>query len=175
MSCLPGMPCYGQLTKVVYPKGCDPCLYVTTDASKVIYNGSNLPCTGVQTGDCLEVALQKIDNKICSSDLVAQILQTIANDPILGSYFCNLVNACPTTTTTSTTEIPATSSTTSTSTTLTPCRLWENINPESITVTYIDCEGAIQFDQVVPAGENICAQYGGIPSPPVGLINIGLC
>ena len=103
MACLPGMPCYGQLTKVVYPKGCDPCLYVTTDANRVVYNGSNLPCTGIQTGDCLEVALQKIDNKICSSDLVAQILQTIANDPILGSYFCNLVNACPTTTSTTTT------------------------------------------------------------------------
>lgn len=103
MACLPGMPCYGQLTKVVYPKGCDPCLYVTQDATKVIYNGSNLPCTGIQTGDCLEVALQKIDNKICSSDLVAQILQTIANDPTLGSYFCNLVNSCPTTTSTTTT------------------------------------------------------------------------
>lgn len=173
MSCLPGMPCYGQLTKVVYPKGCDPCLYVTTDANRVVYNGSNLPCTGIQTGDCLEVALQKIDNKICSSDLVAQILQTIANDPILGSYFCNLVNACPTTTTTSTTEFPT--PTTTTTTTVNDCRSWENTNPGPIVVTYVDCEGVIQFEQTLAPGQNICAQFGGIPSPPSGLINIGFC
>lgn len=94
MACLPGMPCYGQLVRVVYPKGCDPCAFVTTDSTKVIYNGSNLSCVGVQTGDSLQIALQKIDEKICSDELVAQVLETITNDNLLKAYFCQLIASC---------------------------------------------------------------------------------
>lgn len=34
-------------------------------SSKISYGGPNLPCTGIQTCDTVEVALQKIDNKLC--------------------------------------------------------------------------------------------------------------
>lgn len=106
MSCLPGMPCYGPLVKITYPNGCDPYANRIIDSEFVEYSGDNLPCTGIQTCDSLTVALQKIDEKICSSELVAQIIQTISNDDILKAYFCQLVSSCPivieTTTTTTT-------------------------------------------------------------------------
>jgi hypothetical protein len=105
MACLPGMPCYGQLTRIVYPKGCDPCLYVKTDAERVVYTGPNLSCTGIQNGDCLETALEKIDGRICSEELVSQILDTIANNPVLQAYLCNLISTCPATTSSTTTVL----------------------------------------------------------------------
>ena len=103
MACLPGMPCFGPLVRVVYPPTCDP--YATNtiiDSDHVEYQGDNLSCTGIQNCDTLTVALQKIDSKICSDDFVAQIIQTIANDPTLKAHFCELVSSCSTTTTTTT-------------------------------------------------------------------------
>lgn len=109
------MPCYGELVKIVYPKNCDPCLYFKFPSSKVNYDGPNLSCSGVQTGDCLNTVLEKIDTKICSEELVAQIIQTIDNNEVLKAYFCQLVSSCsPTTTTTSTTATPTTTTTTTT-------------------------------------------------------------
>ena len=103
MACLPGMPCYGELVKIVYPKNCDPCLYFKFPSSKVNYDGPNLSCSGVQTGDCLNTVLEKIDTKICSEELVAQIIQTIETNDVLKAYFCQLVSSCSPTTTTTTT------------------------------------------------------------------------
>lgn len=103
MSCLPGMPCYEELVvKIVYPKNCDPCLHFKFPSSKINYDGVNLPCTGIQTGDCLNIALSKIDNTICSEETVANIIQIIGNNDVLKAYFCQLVSSCtiPTTTTT---------------------------------------------------------------------------
>lgn len=107
------MPCYGELVTIVYPKNCDPCLYFKFPSSKVNYDGPNLSCSGVQTGDCLNTVLEKIDTKICSEELVAQIIQTIETNDVLKAYFCQLVSSCsPTTTTTSTTATPTTTTTT---------------------------------------------------------------
>lgn len=39
----------------------------TINSLCVIYNGANLACSGVNSGDSLEVALQKIDEQICSA------------------------------------------------------------------------------------------------------------
>lgn len=106
MSCLPGMPCYNEpIVKIVYPPGCDPNPLPTVSSEQVHYAGPNLPCTGVQNGDCLNTVLEKIDTKICSDELVAAIIQTISNDDILKAYFCELVNSCIPTTTSTTTVI----------------------------------------------------------------------
>lgn len=101
--CLPGMPCYKILVKTTYSNDCDPCANLVVDASKVEYTGANLPCTGIQTCDTLETALQKIDNKMCSDELVAQILATIQDNESLMIIFCSMMNNCLTTTSTTTT------------------------------------------------------------------------
>lgn len=106
MSCLPGMPCYNSpVVKIVYPPGCDPTPHETVSSEQVRYDGPNLSCTGIQNGDCLNAALEKIDTKICSTELVASIIQTIANNDVLKAYFCELVNSCAPTTTSTTTTI----------------------------------------------------------------------
>jgi hypothetical protein len=70
MSCLSGSPCYNN--KIVY-SGCgggcsggyDPCNPATRlGCEAVVYSGSNLPTTGIDSCDTLCVALQKIDNVI---------------------------------------------------------------------------------------------------------------
>lgn len=55
MPYLPALPCY-------YPT--NACGTWTTSAN-ISYGGANLPCTGIQTCDTVEVALQKIDELIC--------------------------------------------------------------------------------------------------------------
>lgn len=106
MSCLPGMPCYnGPVVRMVFPPGCDP-FPIEVTSQQVQYDGPNLPCTGVQTGDNLNTALEKIDTKICSEELVASIIQTIANNEVLKAYFCELVSSCGVITTTTTTTLP---------------------------------------------------------------------
>ena len=53
MSCLPGMPCYGAQQKECCPE---------VNSNCVDYSGPNLPCSGVQTHDCLTLAIEKIDD-----------------------------------------------------------------------------------------------------------------
>lgn len=47
-----------------YSSPCGDC--GTSDARQIIYTGPNLPCTGIVTNDCLEDALTKIDQQVCS-------------------------------------------------------------------------------------------------------------
>jgi len=47
------------------------CTNSPIDSVRIIYSGPNLPGTGVQTGDDLNVALQKMDDKILQ--LIQQI------------------------------------------------------------------------------------------------------
>jgi len=94
MSCLPGMPCYDAY-RIAFPfansECCDtPC----STSNKIIYNGPNLPCTGIQSADSLELALQKIDERMCSEQFVSHIINTIENDEVLKAYFCQLVAFC---------------------------------------------------------------------------------
>ena len=98
------MPCYEPVIKIIYPPGCAPISFEIIESSRVNYDGPNLSCTGIQTNTCLTDALQKIDEKICSSQFIVQILTEISNNPTLKEYFCQLVSEClPTTTTTTTT------------------------------------------------------------------------
>ena len=94
MSCLPGMPCFDVLVKTLYANDCDPCANTVVDATKVEYSGPNLSCTGIQSCDTLETSLQKIDNKICSDELVAQMLAAIQASPTLKAAFCSIVASC---------------------------------------------------------------------------------
>lgn len=105
------MPCYESVIKIVYPPGCAPIPFEIIESSRVNYDGPNLSCTGIQTNDCLTDALQKIDEKICSDEFVAQIINTIENNGLLKAYFCQLVSGCSLTTTT-TTVAPITTTTT---------------------------------------------------------------
>lgn len=52
--------------------GCDPCVIKPIESTRITYDGPNLPCTGIQTCDDLNTALQKIDQQICNikSELV---------------------------------------------------------------------------------------------------------
>lgn len=97
MACLPGMPCYSA-TSLVFPfldTGCGESTSCFT-SNKIIYNGPNLPCTGIQTMDTVEVAFQKIDERMCSDQFVSHIINTIENNPVLKAYFCQLVSSCAT-------------------------------------------------------------------------------
>ena len=42
------------------------CIAKPIDSTRIIYDGPNLPCTGVRTCDDITLALQKIDVQICS-------------------------------------------------------------------------------------------------------------
>jgi hypothetical protein len=59
MACNPGDPCYNAYYHPNQTSGCSPC---ETTADHVIYNGPNLPNSGIQTGDNLDCALSKIDD-----------------------------------------------------------------------------------------------------------------
>jgi hypothetical protein len=90
-------------------QGCGACY---TTSNSVVYVGPNLPNSGVQTNDCLTLALEKIDNKMSA----ASILAAIAASPTLSAQFCAIVASCSTTTTTT-----SSTSTTTTTTTAGPC------------------------------------------------------
>ena len=67
MSCTSGSPCYNN--QLVY-SGCgnDPCSpnnRISCDG--MVYIGSALPCTGIESCDTICVALQKLDNAICNT------------------------------------------------------------------------------------------------------------
>lgn len=57
------------------------CGGASLSANCVIYNGANLTCSGVETLDSVEVALQKIDTKLCE---------------VLGDYSTYTMNCLPT-------------------------------------------------------------------------------
>lgn len=70
MNCLPGTPCYRGNDVIVYttyPRGCtsssssNSCVAYPISSDNLYYSGPNLPYTGIQTGDTLTEALQKID------------------------------------------------------------------------------------------------------------------
>lgn len=71
---------------------CDP----AEDAHGIAYSGNDLPCTGIEKCERLDVALQKIEEKICE--------------------LFNILSSTTTTSSTSTTTSTSTSTTTSTTT-----------------------------------------------------------
>jgi len=57
--------------------GCedDNCNACPVQSANIIYSGPNLSCTGIRTCDALDVALQKIDDKICA---LAQLISDLS-------------------------------------------------------------------------------------------------
>lgn len=96
MACLPGMPCYCDV-QFTFPKKCNngwlDAINLNTDL--IIYNGSNLPCTGVNYQDNLTVIINKINDKLCPEALANAVLAIIQTNPTIAAQFCNLVNNCP--------------------------------------------------------------------------------
>lgn len=110
MACQPGSPCSPIHVNSVYPKKCNNGWFAgyPIPTNLICYNGPNLPNTGVNTSDNLNLVLEKMDNALTPEALVQTILQTIQATPSLNVSFCNLVNSCVannTTTTTTTTVI----------------------------------------------------------------------
>lgn len=121
----------------------DPCSTSTIckPASEVCYSGPALFCSGILPNDNLNVALQKIDSKLCGEALVINVFDEIINNPTLyqqfvdlvnGAIDCEVVNNCFTTTTTTTTPYVPVS--------CTDCGV-QGIVPEGGTWEALDCIG----------------------------------
>lgn len=69
---IPGMPNWSnQTTKctdecvtvtVTWPNGCTS--EITINTSQIIYNGPNLPNSGIETGDDFTTVIEKLDNAL---------------------------------------------------------------------------------------------------------------
>lgn len=122
MACVPGTPCFENTSNAYYPQKCDNGWFAgyPIPTSSIQYNGPNLPNSGVDTGDGMNVAMQKLDNALEPIELVQTLITVINQNPSLQVMFCTLVNSCIYTTTTSTTTLtPTTTTTTSSSTSTT--------------------------------------------------------
>jgi hypothetical protein len=73
MSCSSCNPCYTAYYRPSANCVSAPC---ATVASQVIYNGPNLPGTGVQTGQNLDCALSEIDDAILQLKILVYSLTT---------------------------------------------------------------------------------------------------
>ena len=80
--CAPGTPCFGKSST---PRGCgvDPCFTYKTSTDLVMYNGANLPNTGIGTCDTTTVSLQKIDEKLNPTLILTNILAVLSTNPSL--------------------------------------------------------------------------------------------
>lgn len=69
--------------------GCTTC--TCKKAKEVCYSGPALVCSDIQPKDNLDVALQKIDDKLCGVNLGTNVLDIITNNPTLLAQFQQLV------------------------------------------------------------------------------------
>lgn len=117
MACVPGTPCFENTSNAYYPQNCNNGWFAgyPIPTSSIQYNGPNLPNSGVDTGDGMNVAMQKLDNALDPIELVQTLITVIYQNPSLQVMFCTLVNSCIYTTTTSTTTVTPTTTTTSSS------------------------------------------------------------
>lgn len=133
MSCLPGMPCFGNNPNNPSPINCgvDQCFTYKTTTDLTHYVGPNLPCIDVNTCETLTTVIEKIDYALCGDNLATVFINTLITNTTLYNLFCSQVirncitcdymkdcidcdyingciPPCPTTTTTSTstTAIP---------------------------------------------------------------------
>ena len=63
MACYPGTPCNPVPVSATYPKKCNNGWFAgyPIQTNLICYNGPNLPNTGVNTGNDLNLVLEKID------------------------------------------------------------------------------------------------------------------
>jgi len=98
MACVPGMPCYSDHIPanswnrdfIGYP----------ISANLVCYDGEALPETGVNPGDNLILALEKIDYALSPVTITQTFLDTLNANPALKAAFCAELAGCTTTSTT---------------------------------------------------------------------------
>jgi hypothetical protein len=69
----------------------DPC-GCKTSTDEIVYKGPNLDCTGINNCDTLTTAIQKINNFMCSIELVQVIINNIITNVTLYNEFVNVVN-----------------------------------------------------------------------------------
>lgn len=160
------------------PKKCDcaetptnpatPCNENLQVASDYVYNGEDLSCIGVNQGDDLTTALQKIDYYLCSREFTEYFLTYVENNIVLFTEFIELVNgvincetiqACGPSTTTTTSSSTSTSSTTTTTTTL-ACNCIEVFATNGDEVNYIDCNNLKQIELFVGSPSTIPPYVG---------------
>lgn len=176
MGCSPGTPCNPYPLPMVYaaysgdcaniPNGCCP-------TSKTLYDGPNLPNTGIENKDNVSVAFDKIDDALDPTTIVQNFINIISANPPLAVLFCDLVGNCPTISTTSTT-----STTTITTTACPQTNLYNyytiedvrNITPAGWHVpsiaewnTLISTQGGYTYDLIDPLGW-IASSYWGDPN-----------
>lgn len=140
MACVPGTPCFENTVNAYYPQQCNNGAFAgyPIPTSSVQYNGPDLPNSGIDTGDTLTLALQKLDNTCNPVELAQNIIAAINQNPSLQVMFCALVNSCsitPTTTTTTTTITPTTTTTTSSSTSTTTSTSTSTTTTTTTTIT----------------------------------------
>lgn len=102
---------------MAYPENNIPCncsdnpCGCKTSSDDIAYQGPNLQCTGIDTCDSLTVSIQKLNDYMCSIELVQNIITNITNNVELYQQFttivnqsvdCDIVKNCLTTTTTTT-------------------------------------------------------------------------
>ena len=117
MACVPGTPCFENTVNAYYPKPCDNGWVIDNypiPTSYSQYDGPNLPNSGANNKDNLNIVLQKLDNKLSASAIADALFAAVVNDPTVAVAFCTLVNQCVnySTTTTTTTITPTTTTTT---------------------------------------------------------------
>ena len=169
MACVPGTPCFENTVNAYIPQQCDNGWVIDSypiPTSYSQYDGPNLPNSGVNTKDNLNVVLQKLDNKLSASEIAEAFIAAVVNDPTIAVAFCTLVNQCiniPTTTTT-TTVTPTTSTTTSSSTSTTTTTTTASVASQqglSSTNELLPCQGI---------GGGVLVFYDGnigLPSAPL--------
>lgn len=84
-----------------------------TKASEIVYQGPNLPCTGIETCTPMDQVIKKFDEFACGDELVQTVITNILNNPTLlqqlvtiinNNLNCNVILQCTNTTSTTTTS-----------------------------------------------------------------------
>jgi len=153
MACVPGMPCYSDHIPanswnrdfIGYP----------ISANLVCYDGEALPETGVNPGDNLILALEKIDYALSPVTITQTFLDTLNANPALKAAFCAELAGCTTTT-----------STTSTTTTIAPYIYGspELVFDFSVTTSYSN-SGTTVADLSGNTNDGVFSQGTGLASP----------
>lgn len=63
-----------------------------TSTDEIVYKGPNLTCTGINNCDTLTTAIEKINEYMCSIQMVQNIITTIVNNEILYNQFVTIIN-----------------------------------------------------------------------------------
>lgn len=159
MACVPGTPCFENTSNAYYPQQCNNGWFAgyPIPTSSVQYNGPNLPNSGVDTGDGMNVAMQKLDNALEPIELVQTLITVINQNPSLKVMFCTLVNSCIYSTTTTTTTVTPTTTTTSSSSTSTTTS-----TSTSTTTTTTTTASVLSQTTVSSTGTSLlCEGFGG--------------